>query len=107
MIKCFKIFAFLLTGTFLLSSCDSDIPVEQLKAKYLKSNSAFIDIDGVSVHYIMEGKLDDSLPIVFIHGTSASLHTWDTLSSLLKANKTINSTFDNYINQRIQHELGQ
>jgi len=75
MIKSFKIFAFLFTGAFLLSSCDSDIPVEQLKAKYLKSNSAFIDIDGVSVHYIMEGKLDDSLPIVFIHGTSASLHT--------------------------------
>ena len=33
--------------------------------------------------------MDDSLPIVFIHGTSASLHTWDTLSSLLKTNKKI------------------
>jgi len=89
MIKSFKIFAILFTGAFLLSSCDSDIPVEQLKAKYLKSNSAFIEIDGVSVHYIMEGKVDDSLPIVFIHGTSASLHTWDTLSNLLKTNKKI------------------
>jgi pimeloyl-ACP methyl ester carboxylesterase len=89
MIKCFKIFAFLLTGTFLLSSCDADIPVATLKVKYQKSNSEFIDIDGMPVHYIMEGKLDDSLPIVFIHGTSASLHTWDTLSSLLKANKKI------------------
>jgi pimeloyl-ACP methyl ester carboxylesterase len=37
----------------------------------------------------MEGKVDDSLPIVFIHGTSASLHTWDTLSNLLKTNKKI------------------
>jgi pimeloyl-ACP methyl ester carboxylesterase len=89
MIQSFKIFAFLLTGVFLLSSCDADIPVEQLKAKYQKSNSVFIDIDGMPVHYIMEGKLDDSLPIVFIHGTSASLYTWDTLSSLLKANKKI------------------
>jgi pimeloyl-ACP methyl ester carboxylesterase len=43
----------------------------------------------MTVHYIIEGKSDDSLPIVFIHGTSASLHTWDTLSSLLKANKKI------------------
>ena len=34
MIKSFKIFAILFTGAFLLSSCDSDIPVEQLKAKY-------------------------------------------------------------------------
>ena len=89
MIKSLKIIFLFLFGVFLLSSCDSDIPVAQLKAKYLKPNSAFIDIDGVSVHYIMEGRMDDSLPIVFIHGTSASLHTWDTLSSLLKTNKKI------------------
>ena len=89
MIKSFKIFAFLFTGAFLLFSCDSDIPVAALKEKYQKANSAFIDIDGMPVHYIIEGKSDDSLPIVFIHGTSASLHTWDTLSSLLKTNKKI------------------
>jgi len=89
MIQSLKIFAILLTGAFLLSSCDADIPFAALKVKYQKSNSAFIDIDGLPVHYIVEGKLDDSLPIVFIHGTSASLHTWDTLSSLLKANKKI------------------
>jgi pimeloyl-ACP methyl ester carboxylesterase len=89
MIQSFKYFAILLVGAFLLSSCDADISVEQLKAKYQKSNSVFIDIDGMPVHYIVEGKLDDSLPIVFIHGTSASLYTWDTLSSLLKANKKI------------------
>ena len=89
MIKSLKIVTILLAGAFLLSSCDSDIPVAQLKAKYQKANSAFIDIDGVTVHYIMEGRMDDSLPIVFIHGTSASLHTWDTLSSLLKTNKKI------------------
>lgn len=89
MIKSFKLFAILLTGAFLLSSCDSAIPVAQLKAKYLKSNSAFVDIDGVPVHYIMEGRMDDSLPIVLIHGTSSSLHTWDTLSNLLKTHKKI------------------
>jgi len=89
MIQSLKIVTFFLFGVFLLSSCDADIPVAELKEKYQKSNSAFIDIDGMPVHYIIEGKLDDSLPIVFIHGTSASLHTWDTLSSLLKANKKI------------------
>ena len=89
MIKSLKIVAILLTGAFLLSSCNSDIPVAELKVKYQKANSEFIDIDGVSVHYIMEGRMDDSLPIVFIHGTSASLQTWDTLSNLLKANKKI------------------
>jgi pimeloyl-ACP methyl ester carboxylesterase len=89
MIQSLKIATIFLLGVFLLSSCDDDITVAQLKAKYLKPNSAFIDIDGVSVHYIIEGKSDDTLPIVLIHGTSASLHTWDTLSSLLKANKKI------------------
>jgi pimeloyl-ACP methyl ester carboxylesterase len=89
MIQSLKIATIFLLGVFLLSSCDDDIPVAQLKVKYQKANSAFIDIDGVLVHYIIEGKLDDTLPIVLIHGTSASLHTWDTLSSLLKANKKI------------------
>ena len=89
MIQSLKIITFFLFGVFLLSSCDTDIPVAALKEKYQKANSAFIDIDGMPVHYIIEGRSDDSLPIVFIHGTSASLHTWDTLSSLLKANKKI------------------
>ena len=89
MIQSLKIATIFLFGLFLLSSCDDDIPVDQLKVKYQKANSAFIDIDGVPVHYIIEGKMDDTLPIVLIHGTSASLHTWDTLSSLLKANKKI------------------
>lgn len=85
-LKC-KITLFLVV--FLLSACDRDIPVDQLKAKYKKSNSAFVTIDGNSVHYVMEGLAEDSLPLVLIHGTSASLHTWDTLSTLLKSKKRI------------------
>jgi hypothetical protein len=89
MIHSIKIGSIFLLGGFLLTSCNADITVDQLKVKYQKANSAFIDIDGMPVHYIIEGKIDDTLPIVLIHGTSASLHTWDTLSSLLKANKKI------------------
>ena len=89
MIHSLKIVSIFLLGGLLLTSCNADIPVAQLKVKYQKANSAFIDIDGMPVHYIIEGKMDDTLPIVLIHGTSASLHTWDTLSSLLKANKKI------------------
>lgn len=89
MIKSLKISISLFLGFFLLSSCDQDIPVDQLKAKYLKSNSAFVTIDGTSVHYVMEGLAKDTLPLVLIHGTSASLHTWDTLSALLKSKKRI------------------
>jgi pimeloyl-ACP methyl ester carboxylesterase len=89
MMKRLKISISLLLGLFLLSACDQDIPVDQLKAKYLKSNSAFITIDGTAVHYVMEGLAEDTLPLVLIHGTSASLHTWDTLSTLLKSKKRI------------------
>jgi pimeloyl-ACP methyl ester carboxylesterase len=84
-----KISISLFLGFFLLSSCDQDIPVDQLNEKYLKSNSAFVNIDGTSVHYVMEGLAEDTLPLVLIHGTSASLHTWDTLSALLKSKKRI------------------
>lgn len=89
MIQNLKIVCIILIGVFLLPSCNVDIPLAELKVKYQKVNSKFIDIDGMPVHYIIEGKLDDTLPIVLIHGTSASLHTWDTLSNLLKANKKI------------------
>jgi pimeloyl-ACP methyl ester carboxylesterase len=87
--KSLKISISLFLGVFLLSACDQDIPVDQLKAKYQKSNSAFVTIDGTAVHYIMEGLAEDTLPLVLIHGTSASLHTWDTLSTLLKSKKRI------------------
>jgi pimeloyl-ACP methyl ester carboxylesterase len=87
--KIVKISVIALLGIILFTACDDDIPVEQLKEKYQKQNSAFIDIDGVPVHYIIEGNATDTLPIVLIHGTSASLQTWDTLSSLLKSTKKI------------------
>lgn len=89
MMKRLKISISLCLGVFLLYACDQDIPVDQLKAKYLKPNSTFVTIDGTAVHYIMEGLAEDTLPLVLIHGTSASLHTWDTLSTLLKSKKRI------------------
>ena len=72
-----------------LTSCDKDIPVNVLIPKYVKANSSFMQIDGMNVHYIQEGLMSDTVPIVFIHGTSSSLHTWDSLSSLLKNYKRI------------------
>jgi pimeloyl-ACP methyl ester carboxylesterase len=52
----------------------SDIPVKDLKKKYTNQFSKFIEIDGMQVHYRDEGK---GIPIVLIHGTASSLHTWD------------------------------
>ena len=62
---------------FFIINFKADIPVEKLKVKYCNSQSKFIEIDGMQVHYRDEGNSLDSVPIVLIHGTSSSLHTWD------------------------------
>lgn len=61
-----------------------DKPVAELKAKYAPSPSAFVNIDGMDVHYRDEGNAADSLPIVLIHGTGSSLQTFDEWASILK-----------------------
>ncbi len=60
-----------------------------LKAKYAQMPSAFVAIDGMNVHYRAEGNALDSLPIVLIHGTGSSLHTFDDWAASLKKNKRV------------------
>lgn len=62
----------------------SDFPVEALKEKYAPPPSKFITVLGMDVHYRDEGKPGDPLPIVLIHGTGASLHTWEPMVAELK-----------------------
>jgi pimeloyl-ACP methyl ester carboxylesterase len=60
----------------------ADISVEDLKTAYANKHSKFIEIDGMQVHYRDEGK---GFPIVLIHGTASSLHTWnDWTTALIK-----------------------
>ena len=54
-----------------------DIPIDELKAKYAPSPSQFVAVDGMDVHYRDEGIQTNSIPIVLIHGTGASLHTFE------------------------------
>ena len=54
-----------------------DLPVEGLVGRWAQPPSEFMDLDGQLVHYRDEGPQADATPIVLIHGTSASLHTWD------------------------------
>ena len=54
-----------------------DISLEELKEQYAPSPSSFLSVDGMEVHYRDEGDSRDSIPIVLIHGTGASLHTFD------------------------------
>ncbi|HRB68643.1 MAG TPA: alpha/beta hydrolase [Chitinophagales bacterium] len=50
------------------------IPLEILKKKYTTADSKFMELDGMQVHYRMEG---NGTPIVLIHGTGSALQTWD------------------------------
>ena len=61
------------------------IPFEDLKKKYTNTASQFIEVDGLQVHFRDEGKQNDTLPIVLIHGAAASLHTWEGWVNSLKA----------------------
>ena len=66
-----------------------DRSVNELKGKYATPPSAFIRIDGMDVHYRDEGNTADSLPIVLIHGTGSSLHTFNDWVLKLKSERRI------------------
>ena len=82
-IKKSSLILILLSITFLLglASYSPDIPVSELKIKYTNQFSKFVQIDGMDVHYRDEGI---GQVIVLLHGTGASLHTWDKWTKELK-----------------------
>jgi pimeloyl-ACP methyl ester carboxylesterase len=62
-----------------------DWPVEALVARWAPPPSDFIDVEGQLVHLRDVGPRDDPEPLVLIHGTSASLHTWEGWVKALSA----------------------
>ena len=70
-----------------------DQPLAALRARWAPPPSAFIDVGGLQVHYRDEGPRDDPMPLVLLHGTSASLHTWQGWAAALRgAHRVV--TFD-------------
>ena len=59
----------------------SDISVEELKKEYANEHSKFIEINEMQVHFRDEG---EGFPIVLVHGTASSLHTWDAWTNEVK-----------------------
>lgn len=66
-----------------------DVPVESLQAKWAPPPSQFVSLGGMQVHLRDEGPREDSVPIVLIHGTSSSLHTWDGWADSLRATRRV------------------
>ena len=54
-----------------------DRSVEELAPRWATPPSIFLDAVGLQVHLRDEGPRDDPTPILLLHGTGASLHTWD------------------------------
>ena len=57
------------------------LSLEEVRSLYATEQSQFTGIDGVSIHYQDEGS---GYPIVLIHGSEGTLHTWDPIVDALK-----------------------
>ncbi len=64
-----------------IANIRADLPLETLKHRYAQPPSKFIQLGGLSVHYRDEGS---GPPLVLIHGTGASLHTWQGWTARLR-----------------------
>ena len=66
-----------------------DRSLESLVPRWAPPPSDFIEIDGLLVHYRDQGPSSDPLPLVLIHGTSDSLHTWEGWAGPLSATRRV------------------
>jgi pimeloyl-ACP methyl ester carboxylesterase len=57
------------------------IPLAELEAKYMDANSQYIEVLGQKTHLRRQGS---GRPLLLLHGTSSSLHTWDGWADLLE-----------------------
>ena len=78
---------FLFAGV--LATWEPDRPVEKLAARWATAPSQFVDVAGMQVHLRDEGPRDDPVPIVLLHGTADSLHTWEGWTQALKSQRRV------------------
>lgn len=80
------LFALGLLALLAVTMVRPDLPRAELLARYASPPSRFADLEGLRVHYRDEGS---GPPLVLIHGTSSSLHTWDRWTSLLSSHRRV------------------
>jgi pimeloyl-ACP methyl ester carboxylesterase len=76
-------------GGYVAATWAPDVSVDVLKARWAPPPSQFLAMDGMQVHLRDEGPRDDSVPIVLLHGTSSSLHTWNGWADSLKGTRRV------------------
>ena len=70
-----------------------DRSVDSLVTRWAPPPSDFMYVKGQFVHFRDEGPKTDPVPLVLVHGTAASLHTWQGWAGDLRARKRV-ITFD-------------
>ena len=83
----------ILTALAVALSRAPDRSVESLVARWAPPPSDFLEVKGQVVHLRDEGPRGDPVPIVLLHGTSASLHTWEGWAAVLRKTRRV-ITFD-------------
>ncbi len=76
-------------GAALALSWAPDRSVAELSARWAAPPSQFVGIGGMRIHLRDEGPRDGGTPIVLLHGTSASLHTWDGWAESLRETRRV------------------
>lgn len=66
-----------------------DLGVDELTGRWAAPPSRFVAVQGLSVHLRDEGPRNDPLPIVLLHGTSDSLHTWEGWAQALRGERRV------------------
>jgi len=82
--------ALLLAGAaFVAATWAPDTTVAELQPKWAPAPSRFLSVYGMQVHLRDEGPREDAEPIVMLHGTSSSLHTWDGWANELRTTRRV------------------
>jgi pimeloyl-ACP methyl ester carboxylesterase len=86
-VVCVAVLVFGLAGV--IATWAPDRSVAALSARWAAPPSQFLNVLGMQVHVRDEGPRDDPHPIVLLHGTSSSLHTWDGWAEALRAKRRV------------------
>jgi pimeloyl-ACP methyl ester carboxylesterase len=78
-----------LAGVGVMRAWAPDRTPQSLTERWAQAPSQFVAIDGMQVHLRDEGPPEGTQPIVLLHGTSASLHTWDGWLAALKTSHRV------------------
>jgi len=76
-------------AVFVVANWEPNRSVEELAVRWARPPSLFIEVGDLLVHVRDEGPRDDQMPLVLLHGTGSSLHTWDGLADLLKNDRRV------------------